>query len=132
MITIEQYFIGRHHSPDQEESAADLLFRVNSLLYEYQVKTGHELHVNVHTDNLISGLTEGGFRLPECTQGAANSSHKQAMGVDIYDQDNKLDGWVTDDILTENNLYREHPDSTDGWCHLTTRPPHSGHRTFLP
>lgn len=132
MITLQQLFIGRPHSEEQENNAVVLLDRVNSLLYEYTSKTGQERPINPHTGNLISGLTEGGFRLPDCPQGAPDSSHKQGQAVDIYDPHGTLDKWLNDEILTKFDLYREHPDSTEGWCHLSTRAPHSGHRTFYP
>jgi hypothetical protein len=54
------------------------------------------------------------------------------MAVDIYDPQNKLDDYLTDEILTKFDLYREAPESTLGWCHLGTRMPGSGHRTFKP
>jgi hypothetical protein len=57
---------------------------------------------------------------------------KQGRAVDVYDPDGHLDAWITDDILEDFGLYREHPDSTSTWCHLTDRAPGSGHRTFWP
>ena len=132
MITIEQYFRGRAHSPDQETNALNLLSKVNPLLYEYTKQTGEEVQINKMTGNCISGLTEGGFRLPDCPQGAVHSSHKEARAVDVYDPYNHIDDWLTDAILEKFGLYREHPGSTEHWAHLTDKAPGSGHRTFLP
>lgn len=143
MITLDQYFIGRSHSAEQESSAVNMLSLVNALLARYATETGVEVQEHAHTNSMIapagsqgfdsvSGKTEGGFRLPDCPQGAPNSSHKQAKAVDVYDPDNAIDDWITDDILASAGLYREHPDSTPTWCHLTTRAPGSGHRTFYP
>lgn len=132
MITINQYFRGREHTPQQESDAVELLSRVNSLLHEYTLKTGQDVQENPHTNSMVSGETEGGFRLPDCPQGAIHSSHKEAKAVDVYDPENKIDAWVNDAILEHFGLYREHPDYTDTWCHLTTRAPGSGHRTFIP
>lgn len=132
MITLNHYFIGRKHTAEQEQAAVKLLASVNALLYEYQTDSGREVPINVHTGNLISGLTEGGFRLPECVQGSARSAHKAAKAVDIHDPHDDLDTWITDTILARYELYREAPSSTFGWCHLTTRAPGSGHRTFEP
>ena len=132
MITLQQLFIGRPHTEEQEKNAIELLDRVNSLLYEYTYQTGKELPINVHTGNLISGLTEGGFRLPECSLGAYNSAHKQGQAVDVYDPHELLDDWVTDEILVKFNLYREHPSKTEGWLHVSSRPTISGKRTFFP
>ena len=131
MITIAQYFIGRPHTPVMEEAAKELLARVNALIDDYRQATGKEIAINPHTDSMISGLTEGGFRLPDCKQGASLSSHKEAKGVDIWDVGNALDTWITRKVLEKHNLYREHPDQTPLWVHLTTRPPKSGCRTFL-
>ena len=137
MITAEQYFRGRPHTPEQAEAADDLLSRVNGLLGEYTAKTGKEVPVNPHTGSQISGLTEGGFRLSGCVQGKSESSHKilfppDKAGVDVTDPKNELDAWLTSFVLERHGLYREHPDHTINWCHLTTRPPKSGCRTFLP
>ena len=148
-ITLSQYFIGRPHTQEQEEVASELLEKVNALLNEY-VQCGGILHINPHTNSLISGMTEGGFRLPYCVQGKLWSSHKilieyfdklgRGAGIDIHDPDDKLDLWITDAILEKHGLYREHPDYTrlgsDGkphpWCHLTTRAPASKKRSFIP
>jgi hypothetical protein len=131
-ITLDQYFIGRKHTAQQASNATDLLIAVNSLLAHYSIDEGVELPTNPHTGTLISGQTEGGFRLPDCPQGAPNSSHKEAKAVDVYDPSDDLDTYLNDEILTRYNLYREAPTSTHGWCHLTTRAPGSKHRTFLP
>lgn len=131
MITLVQYFRGRPHTPVQEEAALELLSRVNCLIAEYRL-TGEDVPINKMTGSMISGLTEGGFRLPDCVQGSQFSSHKEAKGVDVYDPENKLDNWITRKMLEKYNLWREHPDKTEHWVHLTTRPPKSGCRTFLP
>lgn len=131
-ITIEQYFRGRPHTPVQEEAAKELLGRVNGLIDAFKVATGKEIPINPHTNSLISGLTEGGFRLPECTQGASMSSHKEAKGVDITDPKNELDAWITHKILMKFDLYREAEQYTVGWTHVQTRVPKSGCRSFLP
>lgn len=136
MITTEQYFQAKPHEPWHTANAIDLLRRVDVLCSEYEQDTGDKLPTCPNTGTEISGSAhgqgDGGFRLPTATTGRENSSHKEARGVDRYDPENKLDGWITDAILERHGLYREHPDSTKGWCHLTTRAPHSGHRTFIP
>jgi hypothetical protein len=132
MITLDHYFRGREHSKEQAENAINMLGKVNTLLYFYTKETGEELEINKHTGNCISGLTEGGFRLPDCPQGALHSSHKEARAVDVYDPYNHIDDWLTDEVLETHGLYREHQDSTDHWAHLTDKAPGSGKRTFLP
>lgn len=131
MITLQQYFGSLEHTDDHKKNAELLLNRVNLLLSD-AVKYGVILKENPKTKSLISGEQWGGFRTQACTIGAANSAHKQAMAVDVYDPVNALDGWLDDFKLTKYDLFREHPDSTVGWCHLSTKPPKSGRRTFLP
>lgn len=153
MITKDQFFIGRPHTAEQEACAVDLLSKVNPLLNRYTAETGLDIAEHVHTNSMvapagsqgfdeISGIHEGGFRLPDCPQGSKNSSHKiivelfdtygEGAGVDVYDPEDALDNWLTDEILAEAGLYREHPGYTHHWCHLTNRAPGSGHRTFIP
>ena len=129
MITLEQYFgkFPELRIPAYEKSATQLLVRVNLLLKE----ANHTI-INKKTGSQISGTQYGGMRPKECPEGAENSSHKTACGIDIYDPENTLDGWLDDIKLLKYDLYREHPDYTKGWTHLTTRQPHSGKRTFIP
>ena len=135
MITPEQYFAGKPHTPEHKGSAITLLYRVNALRDRAESE-GVVRHTCPNTGTEISGSKggsgDGGFRLETSTTGSGRSSHKEAKGVDAYDPGNRLDGWVTDAILEEFDLYREAPESTDGWCHLTTRRPGSGRRTFSP
>jgi hypothetical protein len=136
MITIEEY-VGPHaDSPDwtleRLDNAEHLLVNVNALLEDLTTRFGIAPEVNPHTGSQVSGQTFGGFRPQNCPQGAPDSSHKQGAGVDVYDPQNALDGALNDTLLAQYQLYREHPDSTNGWLHLSTRAPHSGNRTFLP
>lgn len=135
MITLMQYF-GRWMScPDATDerklAATNMLLKVNNLL-SYAMSQGVALHENPMTESEVSGETYGGFRPQSCPQGAPESSHKVGRGVDVFDPRNDLDNWLTDEILERFGLYREAPESTTHWCHLTDRAPHSGHRTFLP
>lgn len=144
MITWEQYFGAKPHSPEQDQAATDLLFRVNLLISE-AVKAGRfTREIDPDTGTEISGTRggagDGGFRLPTATTGSPKSSHKQAQAVDVYDPLNLLDGWLDEfehgdgdnTVLAQAGLYRESPNWTVGWTHLTTRPPHSRKRTFQP
>ena len=131
MITIDQYF-GKFDKTDELiKNAAILLSHVNPLLVEAGMN-GIKLPVNPSNNTQLSGYSFGGFRPSFCPIGAPDSAHKQAMAVDVYDPNNDLDNWLTDQKLEEYNLYREAPESTHKWCHLTTRAPGSGHRTFSP
>lgn len=135
MITQEDYFKAYAGHPEITDeiriNAAELLTAVNELL-EACILLGWTPKVNPATGTLISGQQNGGWRPQECPIGAPNSSHKQGKGVDVADADNTLDGLITDDLLAAHGLYREHPDDTPKWCHLTTRAPKSGRRTFKP
>ena len=136
MITLQQYFGGKEHTPDQEQCAIYLLNHVNALLDAAHEAGAYDYEIDPDTGTQISGSKggsgDGGFRLPASTTGSPTSSHKEAKGVDVYDPQGRLDAWITRKILIKYNLYREHPDKTLGWMHLTTRCPGSGCRTFLP
>lgn len=135
MITSSQYFGEWLNHPDateeRKEDAHKFLEKVNSLLQTAEM-SGVIPPVNPNTGSQIAGSRYGGFRPQSCPQGARLSSHKVGRGIDIYDPQNKLDEWLSDDILEAYGLYREHPDDTYGWCHLTDRAPGSGRRTFQP
>lgn len=150
MITIEQYFrrvpVGsKEHSDEQSGNAEELLFRVNQLVAEAVLAGAFVWTTDPDTGCEISGVHggagDGGFRAPDSTTGATHSSHREAKAVDVYDPEGRLDNWLTsfehDGVggntkLEEYDLYREAPHSTPGWCHLTTRRPGSGRRTFAP
>ena len=136
MITVEQYFGEKPHDEEQWVKALDLLDRVNKLIAE-AVKAGQFSEVkDPDTGTQISGSRhgrgDGGFRLPDSPTGSPKSSHKRAMGVDVFDPVGRLDQWLTDAILEKHGLYREAPAYTFGWVHLQTRTPLSGKRTFTP
>jgi|SRR5687768_15831248 len=136
MITMEDLFGKKIDHPDateeRKENARDLLERVNKLFayLEYEPKicpnTGTQISGSLH------GEGDGGFRLQTSKTGAAKSSHKEGQAVDVYDPYGRLDGMLNNKILSMFELYREHPEETPGWCHLTTRAPRSGRRTFYP
>ena len=134
MITLQDYFNDKPHPTEYNLNALTLLYRVNNLIAAFITDTGEVSVNNPATGNQISGSKngDGGFRLPTSLTGSSKSAHKQGMAVDIYDPQNKLDDYLTDEILTKFDLYREAPESTLGWCHLGTRIPGSGHRTFKP
>ena len=132
MITVAEYFGHKPHTPEHEAAATELLNRVEKLC----ATVAWDFPLDPDTGTSISGSRggagDGGFRLPTATTGAAMSSHKEAKAVDVVDPDNELDNLITDALLTAYELYREAPKSTLGWCHLTTRAPKSGRRTFPP
>ena len=132
IITLEDYFgpwiDHADATPARKTNAGLLLQCVNALLLEYP----YTVEINPTTGTRVSGMTFGGFRPHDCPQGAATSSHKDGKGIDVYDPHNSLDDWIGDDTLVQYGLHRENPSSTPHWCHLTTRAPGSGRRTFIP
>lgn len=137
MITLDQY-VGVHKtSPDwndeRKANAIKLLLRVNSLMGEMEV-AGVKFPINPATKSQVSGQTFGGFRPQNCPQGAPNSSHKEGMAVDIYDPENAIDKWISEnaDRLEAYGIYIEHQDATRNWCHMSTRAPRSGKHIFYP
>ena len=134
MITWEQYFGAKPHTDEQGAFATNLLFRVNMLLDEARAAGAYHDAIDPDTGSQISGSRggagDGGFRLPTATTGATKSAHKEARAVDVFDPQGHLDAWLTDQTLEKYGLYREAPQSTYGWTHLTTRAPSSGRRTF--
>lgn len=134
MITLDQYFAGfvgnAGITEEHKVNAAKLLARVNGLL---ATAAAAGIHPTIHrTTGTEVSTREGGWRPKLSLTGAGTSSHKEGRGVDVCDVGNKLDSWLTDKLLEEAGLYREHPSATDSWCHLTTRAPGSGRRTFYP
>lgn len=127
---IRPYMGHRGITPEHIENAKDLLVRVDALLTELVEAGTVDLEVNQATGSLVSGWKNGGWRPQECPEGAPNSSHKNGQGVDVYDPDGDIDSAINDELLAKHGLYREHPAQTRRWCHLTTRPPRSGRRTF--
>jgi len=143
MISSEDYFT-KPRPREHETNAADLIRRRNALRAEWMVASGKDCPVDQDTGSEISGVErgdgDGGYRTPSSRTGAAVSSHRHGQGIDDYDPGDELDAWLDtfedgnggNSMLEKHQLYREHPSATKGWCHLTTRAPGSGKRTFFP
>ena len=132
MITSLMYFGQKDHSAQDTTNAFELLRRVNGLLEYLRWSFIRDPDTGCPISGSKGGSGDGGFRLKTATTGAPNSPHKLACAVDVYDPDNELDDLITDDVLIQFDLYREHPDHTPGWCHLQCIAPKSGRRTFRP
>lgn len=146
VITVQQYFGSKFGHPDvtqlRFENALSLLMRVGELLSEARADGVNVDLIDPDTGTEISGSKggsgDGGFRLQDSKTGAPGSAHKNGEAVDKYDPDNALDTWLDKfDTGTAGNtkleyhgLFREHGDDTPGWCHIQTRAPKSGKRTF--
>ena len=136
MITLQEYFSDKPHPTEYNLNALTLLYRVNNLLAAYTTDTGKLPEINPITGSQVSGSKggDGGFRLPTSTTGSSKSAHKLGMAIDLVDHDQHLDNWIdkNPDALIKYDLYREASASTPNWCHLSTRKPLSGKRTFIP
>ena len=135
MITLQDYFNDKPHPTEYNLNALTLLYRVNNLLAAYTTDTGKLPEINPITGSQVSGSKggDGGFRLPTSTTGSSKSAHKLGMAIDLVDH-GELDKWLDEnpDVLIKYDLYREASVSTPGWCHLSTRKPMSGKRSFKP
>lgn len=140
MISLDDYFgKKRQHAdatPERVANAEVLLERVNRLLDRAREEGAYEDWIDEDTNSQISGSKggygDGGFRLQSSATGRPKSTHKQGQAVDVFDPYQKLDRWLTNELLEEFDLYREAPAFTVGWCHLQSRAPGSGRRTFNP
>ena len=142
MITAYQYFGVKEHTQEHMDNAILLLDRVEALITDACEDGAFTRVVDPDTCTCISGSKggagDGGFRLSNSTTGAPRSSHREARAVDVYDPTNALDHWLdsfeSDNggnlMLEQHKLYREASKHTPGWCHLTTRAPGSGRRSF--
>jgi hypothetical protein len=142
MITVYQYFGQKDHTQEHMDNATLLLSRVEALIVDACDDGAFVREIDADTGTCISGSKggagDGGFRLSNSTTGAPTSSHKEARAVDVYDPKNALDTWLDsfEDgnggnlMLEQHKLYREASKHTPGWCHLTTRAPGSGRRSF--
>lgn len=63
-----------------------------------------------------------------------DSPHIRGAACDLYDPYEALDAWCMahGDVLTALQLWLEHPDCTEGWCHVQIVPPPCGSRVFRP
>lgn len=149
-ITLEEYF-SKPHTLSQRQAAEELLGRVDNLAVDAMMAGAFKWARDPDTGCCISGARggdgDGGMRTPGSKTGAAGSAHRllpperpDGAGVDVYDPGNRLDIWLDqfedgnggNSMLEKHGLYREHGSKTDSWCHLQTRRPGSGHRTFMP
>ena len=117
----------QYYLPDVvRENAVMLLDKVNELL-EW-IKQPLEDNPNGF------GCVSSGWRPIEINMATANaapkSKHMTGHAIDIYDPEGNLDNYITDDMLKQFGLYREHPSQTKCWCHLQDIPPSSGKYTF--
>jgi hypothetical protein len=137
MITIEQYagawVTHKDWTPQVRSNAKRLLESVNKLKALAEAD-GVVFKINPQTKSNISGVTLGGFRPQNATQGAPKSNHKQGLAIDIFDPDNKIDGWCMANLnqLEACGIWIEHPSATPTWSHWQCVAPKSNNRVFYP
>lgn len=130
-ITYPDYLMGREKNylltSDVVQNAPILLEKVNKLL-AYAVECG----ITLYTNPIWKSLVSSGWRPKELNAATPNaaprSKHITGHAVDVYDPEGSIDNWLTDDILRQFDLWREHPSQTKSWCHLQDIPPGEGTR----
>lgn len=130
MITLEDYF-GHHSaistpSAETKGNALELLARVNALLAKIDMPEAQSPKVNsgwrpAHYNAIVPGA-------------APKSKHISGEAIDLADPEGALDNYLFDHrtLLSEHNLWLEHPLATKNWVHLQSVPPRSGNRVFFP
>lgn len=129
-ITLDDYFgaftATNQPSAETRANAITLLSRVNALLAVIDLPEAITPKVN-------SGWRPAWYN--STVQGAApKSKHITGEAIDLADPEGALDNHLFDyrTLLSQHDLYLEHPLATKGWCHLQCSPPRSGNRVFFP
>ena len=138
-ITLDEYWMGRdvayaHELTDATvRNAAVTVERVNRLLY---VMAQHGVHAECRPDSgspVASGWRPVAInaRVPAAVP---DSPHIIGAACDLYDPLNALDGWCVAHahVLADLELWLEHPEYTEGWCHVQIVALRCGSRMFRP
>lgn len=138
-ITLDEYWMGRdvaycHELTDAiARNAAVTVSRVNRLLAAI---AAHGLHVECRKESgspVASGWRPAAVnaRVPAAVP---DSPHISGAACDLYDPRNALDDWCVRhaEVLMQLELWLEHPDYTEGWCHVQIVAPRCGSRVFRP
>jgi hypothetical protein len=139
VIGLDEYWMGRDSAYRHEltdviaRNAAVTVARVNRLL---AVMASHGVHAECRNETgspVASGWRPVAInaRVPAAVP---DSPHISAAACDLYDPRNTLDGWCIAhvDVLEQLELWLEHPEYTDGWCHVQIVAPRCGSRVFRP
>ncbi len=126
LLTREEYLMGR-------DKDFPLTFE--------QARNLDKFLVCIHAFQRASGLAldvTSGYRpapINARVAGAApKSRHIDCLACDFADPSGAIAYYCLDnlDVLERCGLFMEHPDHTDGWCHLQASRPASGKRVFKP
>ena len=139
VITLEDYWMGRDAAYRHEltdaiaRNAVVTVMRVNRVL---DAMAADGLHAECKADSgspVASGWRPAAVnrRVPAAVP---DSPHITGAACDLYDPRNALDDWCMThvEVLAQLDLWLEHPEYTDGWCHLQTVAPRCGSRVFRP
>lgn len=126
LITRDDILMGRDDKfpldADQERNLATLLNALHALESHYgelpRVTSGYR-------PEAINAQVPGA---------AKKSNHIKCLAVDFDDPVGAMGFWCLNNLetLEKCGLYLEHPDFTDGWCHLQAAAPKSKRRVFRP
>jgi len=128
MVTLADYYMGRDTEHPEELTAQHranaqiTVDRVNELLAAF----GEERTVN-------SGWRPAAVNA-KVPNAKPKSKHLTCQACDLKDVNGSLDAWCMANLheLERIGLWLEHPDSTQGWCHVQIVAPGSGNRVFRP
>lgn len=139
MITPAEYFsrdgrdlrsVANCVPADHQTNAAGLLSKVNALLACF----------DAHRGSHFVAIVASGYRtaaINACIPNAAKQSlHMTGHAIDIRDTTGELDAYLLSGagalVLQKTGLVLEHPNYTQGWCHLQDVPVKSGSNPFTP
>lgn len=139
VITLDEYWMGRDVAYRDEltdaiaRHAAVTVARVNRLL---DAMATDGLHAECKADRsspVASGWRPAAInaRVPAAVP---DSPHLSGAACDLYDPRNALDDWCLAhaEVLARLELWLEHPEYTEGWCHVQIVAPRCGSRVFRP
>lgn len=119
----------------QQTNIMRLIQKVNALLDEFgevrSVTSGYRTMAD--HQRIYKEINEKNVKLGKpVIKVPMGSKHLVGAAVDLADADDRLKKFCTEDMLKKHELYMEHPDYTDTWCHLQIIKTASGNRIFKP
>jgi hypothetical protein len=138
-VTLAEYWMERDvsHADELTEAVARnavvTVARVNRML---AVMAAHGVRAQRQSETgsaIASGWRPAAInaRVPAAVP---DSPHVMGAACDLYDPRSTLDDWCMDHtpVLARLGLWLEHPEYTEGWCHVQIVPPRCGSRVFRP
>jgi len=139
IVTLDDYWMGRDVGYADEltetiaRNAAVTVARVNHLLDAMAADGVHAECKAGTASPVASGWrpVEINARVPAAVP---DSPHICGAACDLYDPRSALDDWCLEHltVLAELDLWLEHPEYTEGWCHVQIVAPRCGSRVFRP